>query len=325
MTSFDVVAYLRRILRVKKVGHCGTLDPYAVGVLPVCLGVSTGASGYLLSMRKSYRVEVVFGFTTDTLDLEGEVVVREDAGQPPKEQELNRVLQSMTGRQNQTPPMYSAVKVNGKRLYQHARNGIEVERPSREIEIYDIRLVRCYGNRAVFDVDCSKGTYIRTLCQDIGVALRVPLCMSFLMRTASSGMLLADSLTLEQIAALHADGRMQEALIGTDVLLGGYGSVWLNAKQSSLYYNGVAIRVEKNSVRPARDEREQDGDGGIQSRGTDRLSVEGVGSAELSPDLLMRVYDHIGFVGLGRLETADDGYLLKVKKFLSERSTYAGT
>ena len=323
MTSFDVVAYLRRLLAIKKVGHCGTLDPYAVGVLPVCLGVSTGATGYLLSMRKSYRVEVVFGFSTDTLDLEGEIVARGNADRLPEEQELNRVLRGMIGKQNQIPPMYSAVKVNGKRLYQQARNGIEVERPSREIEIFDIRLVRYSGNRAVFDVDCSKGTYIRTLCQDIGDALCQPLCMSFLMRTASAGLLLADSLTLEQIAALHADGKLREVLIGTDALLHGYGMVRLNAQQSSLYHNGVAIRVENSSVLPAGDEREN----GEEFMGREAVfqNDEVVGGAEPQSDLLVRVYDQVGFVGMGRLEEAGGGYLLKVKKFLSERSTYAGT
>ena len=305
MTSFDVVAYIRRLLNIKKTGHCGTLDPAAVGVLPICLGFATGVTGFMLSMQKAYRVEMVVGIHTNTLDLEGEVIARDDTVRMPEPNRLEEVLKTFIGKQMQLPPMYSAVKVGGKRLYQLAHKGIEIEREPREIEIFSINLIRCIGKRIIFDVECSKGTYIRTLCQDIGKRLDVLLCMSYLIRTKSSGLSIDEALTLEQIERLHQKRELKRCLISADTLLEGYPSVVLTQEQAKKYYNGVPIKLSKAEN---------------QSLYYNQLQLkDAVGMAILNGEYLIRVYHNLHFWGLGKLCVQDEEIFLYVKKFLMER------
>ena len=169
-TSFDVVAKLRGILKQKKIGHTGTLDPAATGVLPVCLGNATKLCDMLTDKDKEYVAELLLGVETDTQDTTGEVLSRREVNM--SEEQVRLAAESFVGAYNQVPPMYSALKVNGKKLYELAREGKEIERKSRTIEVYDIRIRQFLPpDRVEIDVDCSKGTYIRTLCSDIGKAL----------------------------------------------------------------------------------------------------------------------------------------------------------
>lgn len=170
MTSFDVVAYLRGILKVKKIGHAGTLDPAAGGLLPICLGKATKAIEWFMDFDKSYRAEMVLGVVTDTQDAEGNIIEKNQVTVDINT--IKETVNSFVGKYKQTPPMFSAVKINGKRLYDLARQGKEVQRKARQVEIFNIAGVNVkqdYESTIVrFDVDCSKGTYIRTLCHDIG-------------------------------------------------------------------------------------------------------------------------------------------------------------
>jgi tRNA pseudouridine55 synthase len=169
-TSHDVVAIVRRTIHMKKVGHTGTLDPDAEGVLPVCVGKATKLSDVIMDGRKSYRAMLRLGMTTTTEDASGEVLETKEVDF--NEDKIREVVASFIGRLEQVPPMYSAVKVNGKKLYELAREGKEIERKSRTIEVYDIRIRQFLPpDRVEIDVDCSKGTYIRTLCSEIGKAL----------------------------------------------------------------------------------------------------------------------------------------------------------
>ncbi|MEN6567848.1 MAG: tRNA pseudouridine(55) synthase TruB [Veillonellales bacterium] len=199
MTSHDVVSFIRKTYGMKRVGHGGTLDPGAAGVLPVALGQATRLIEYITAADKSYRVELTFGYETDTGDDTGKVIHTADYDMPAPEQ-LQDVLQSFTGINRQIPPMHSAIKVNGKKLYELARAGISIDRPAREIEISRITLLKVFPTGILFDVTCSKGTYIRSLCRDLGTKLGCPAVMSFLVRTRVGKFLLSDALTVEELA-----------------------------------------------------------------------------------------------------------------------------
>ncbi|MDR1701624.1 MAG: tRNA pseudouridine(55) synthase TruB [Sporomusaceae bacterium] len=201
MTSHDVVGAIRRIYRFKKVGHAGTLDPGAAGVLPVFLGSATRLIEYFSEDDKSYRAWVTFGAATDTGDDTGTVISKIDSFTLPDAPELEKTLASFLGSQEQVPPMYSAIKVAGKKLYELARSGVTVERQPRPVTIHDLKLLKREETRILIDVVCSKGTYIRTLCQDIGERLNVPATMSFLVRLRAGDFKLADAWSLEEIAA----------------------------------------------------------------------------------------------------------------------------
>ncbi len=219
LTSHDVVFKLRKILKTKKVGHTGTLDPEVDGVLPICIGQATKVSDYVMEMGKTYRAEVTLGFSTTTEDQTGDVLAREivtvdqfDANQ------VDAVLHSFKGWTTQIPPMYSSVKVNGKKLYEYARNGETVERPKRQIHISHIARISdlIFENDIVrfsIEVTCGKGTYIRTLATDIGRALHVPAHMSLLTRTMSGGFSLDQALTLALIEQSHHDDTLQNQLL----------------------------------------------------------------------------------------------------------------
>lgn len=204
LSSHDVVQQIRKILKTKKVGHTGTLDPDAVGVLPICIGKATRLVEYLTASTKTYRALIGFGYETDTQDGSGQVIKRTELP-IHNQKEFERVLDSFIGESEQIPPMFSAVKINGQPLYKLAREGKEIERKARKIHIYDLKLL-CYDNKtALIEIRCSKGTYIRTLCQDLGRALNSSAFMSFLLRIQSGVFHIKDSFTLAEINKLNAD------------------------------------------------------------------------------------------------------------------------
>lgn len=203
MTSFGVVARMRRIFGQKKIGHTGTLDPDAEGVLPVCLGRATKLVETLMQGTKTYEAVILMGRTTDTQDTSGTVL--KEAPYTGTEEEFRRVLLSFSGRQMQTPPMYSALKVNGQKLVDLARRGIEVERRPREVEFRDMELLWFDSPRAAFRVTCSHGAYIRTLCHDIGEKLGCGACMDALTRTRVGEFCIGNAMTLDEIAARKAE------------------------------------------------------------------------------------------------------------------------
>ena len=205
LSSHDVVDIVRRIFKQKRVGHAGTLDPAAAGILPVALGRAARLVEYMEGADKSYRAEIAFGYATDTGDVYGEVIERVENPMLPSEEELRSVLGHFVGVITQTPPAYSAIKVGGQRAYDLARQGAAVEMRARTVRINQLELVHADAAHAriLVDVDCAKGTYIRSLCTDIGTALGLPATMRFLLRTRVGGFMLADSYTLEELAEVQ--------------------------------------------------------------------------------------------------------------------------
>jgi tRNA pseudouridine 55 synthase len=200
MTSSDVVVWMRKILKTKKIGHTGTLDPGVAGVLPLCIGKGTRLAEYLTEQGKAYRAEVTFGITTDTQDSYGKVT---QVNLPNcKQSDVEQVLPNFIGEISQIPPMYSAVRKEGKHLYEYARQGMAVERTSRKVSIFQLKLEKWYAEefpRAILDIECSKGTYIRTLCHDLGEVLGFGAHMSYLLRIRSGPFKIQESWTLEEI------------------------------------------------------------------------------------------------------------------------------
>lgn len=235
-TSHDVVARLRGIVGQKKIGHTGTLDPDAEGVLPVCLGKATKLSEFLTDKEKTYRAVLLLGKVTDTQDISGRVLEEYPVCTSPEE--LSRCVETFQGDIMQIPPMYSACKMQGKRLYELAREGVAVERPPRpvhirQIVIHDIRLPR-----AVLEVTCSKGTYIRTLCNDIGEQLGCGGCMEELIRTRSGGFGIEQALKLSQVERLLEEGRLEAHILRIEDMLLEYPRLDCPAAQDRLLDNG---------------------------------------------------------------------------------------
>lgn len=218
-TSHDVVAKVRRILKMKRIGHAGTLDPMVTGVLPLCLGRATRVVEYVQERPKAYEAVLQLGIATDTEDLTGSVI-EQQSSVDVTEFAVREALKRFEGEIEQIPPMYSAVKIEGKRLYELAREGKTVERKPRLVTIHKIELtdaqLELEHPKISFSVVCSKGTYIRTLCVDIGKALGVPATMAHLTRTMSGGITKESCLTLEQIEQLQQSGTLSEHLIAAD-------------------------------------------------------------------------------------------------------------
>ncbi|QDR80543.1 tRNA pseudouridine(55) synthase TruB [Sporomusa termitida] len=235
MTSHDVVAYIRRLYGLKRVGHAGTLDPAAAGVLPVFVGNATRLVEYLADADKSYRAELTFGFETDTGDDTGQIIQSRPYNRPQLSQ-IEAALASFIGVSEQIPPMYSAVKIAGKKLYELARAGQVVERKARTIVIEKLVLVTEAESGLVFDVKCSKGTYIRTLCADIARRLDCLAVMSFLVRTRVGSFCLEQSLTLEEITA-----NKEQALQAADTALTHIPAVILSEQEAQAVKNGRSI------------------------------------------------------------------------------------
>lgn len=215
-TSHDVVAKTRRLLGMKRIGHAGTLDPMVTGVLPLCLGRSTRVVEYIQERPKAYEATICLGVATDTEDMTGEVIEAVDAVHVA-ESDIKDVLKRFIGEIDQVPPMYSAVKIDGKRLYELAREGKSVERKARQVTIHEIELLSVDLEKKhpqfTFSVLCSKGTYIRTLCVDIGKALGVPAAMASLVRTMSGGIVREQCVTLEQVEEHMQLGTLEQKLI----------------------------------------------------------------------------------------------------------------
>lgn len=243
-TSHDVVAKMRGILRMKKIGHTGTLDPQAEGVLPVCLGKGTRLCDMLTDKTKTYRAVLLLGQETDTQDTTGTVLARYPV--QVTEGEVRRAAESFLGTYMQVPPMYSALKVNGKKLYELARAGKEVERTARPVEILKLQIERVELPRITMSVTCSKGTYIRTLCYDIGRKLGCGGCMESLVRTRVDRFRLEDSLTLAQIEKLRDEGRVEEYVVPVDRVFLGLPALRMSAEGEGdkLVHNGNPFRPE---------------------------------------------------------------------------------
>lgn len=286
-TSHDVVAKVRGIVRLKRIGHTGTLDPEVTGVLPLCLGRATRVVEYLQELPKEYHAVLRLGYATDTEDITGKVI--ETAAEVQvTESEAHAALQSFAGRISQVPPMFSAVKVNGKRLYELAREGKTVERKSREVTIHEIEMTDFHPAEGYTDISfrvlCSKGTYIRTLCVDIGRKLGLPSVMVKLTRTVSAGITEEQCLTLEQIEQFMKDGTLHTRLIPVD--------------QSIQYLSRHTVSEEKR-------------DAALQGQ---RLSARAVEPAVTSSEPI-RLYDQTGnFLGIYK-QQAETGAIIPVKVF----------
>lgn len=245
-TSFDVIAKLRGILKQKKIGHTGTLDPQAEGVLPVCLGNGTRLCDMLTDKDKVYRAELVLGIVTDTQDRTGQLLSRtEDL---PDIGEVREAIAFFVGAYEQVPPMYSAIKVNGKKLYELAREGRTVERKARPVEVYSIDILKEEIPVITIRVHCSKGTYIRTLCHDIGEKLGCGACMGSLLREKAGSFLLKDALTLRQIEEKAADGSFASIVTPVDELFLSYPEIIVEEKWDGLVHNGNALTMEQAGV-----------------------------------------------------------------------------
>lgn len=247
MTSHDCVFKLRKILHTKKVGHTGTLDPGVEGVLPICIGTATRIAEYLTDAGKTYEAVISISRTTTTEDAEGETVLENAEMKSFSRAQIEEVLASLTGVISQTPPMYSAVKVNGKKLYEYARAGQEVERPTRQVTIHELVLLddaqQFDGEDVRFSVrvKCSKGTYIRTLAVQIGEALGYPAHMHELVRTASGSFSQTNCFTLAQVAELMEAGQIDEALLPVEHALRDYPYVEITADVEKQIHNGQVL------------------------------------------------------------------------------------
>lgn len=274
-TSFDAVAIMRGCFHTKKVGHSGTLDPMATGVLPIFIGGATKAVSLLPESDKGYRAGFRLGVTSDTLDIWGKCSEQKDVN--VSEEALKAVLERFKGSIEQVPPMYSALKVNGQKLCDLARKGLEVERKPRKVTISRLELVGFDGTDGVIDVDCSSGTYIRSLADDIGAALGTGAVMTSLVRTRACGFSLAESVPLEELKTKPSE-ELERLLRPIDSVFAEYPRVVLDEVQQRLYLNGVRLDAKRL--------HDNVGDG------------------------MCRVYGS-GFIGLARIA---DGELISVKR-----------
>lgn len=278
MSSFDVVRKVRKVAREKKVGHTGTLDPEATGVLPVCLGKGTKIIDYIMKAEKTYFVTFKLGIKTNTYDLEGEIIEEKDISNITEEETL-KTINSFVGEYSQVPPMFSALKKDGVRLYDLARQGIEIEREGRLITIYDIKNIDISMPYVSMEVTCSKGTYIRSLCYDIGEKLNVGATMVELRRTKTSTFSEEDSINIEDLN----EENINDYIISIEEALKMYPRIDVNKGYSRLFVNGVKV-CDKRALKS---------------------------KPEL--DRLYRVYDEEGrFIGLGRQDKSS----FKIEKLL---------
>ncbi|MBE6049454.1 MAG: tRNA pseudouridine(55) synthase TruB [Clostridium sp.] len=278
MSSFDVVRKVRKVAKEKKVGHTGTLDPEATGVLPVCLGKGTKIIDYIMKAEKTYFVTFKLGIKTNTYDLEGEITEEKDISNITKEETL-KAINSFVGEYSQIPPMFSALKKDGVRLYDLARQGIEIEREGRLITIYNIKNIEISMPYVSMEVTCSKGTYIRSLCYDIGEKLNVGATMVELRRTKTSTFSEEDSINIEDLT----EENINDFIISIEEALKMYPRIDVNNGFSKLFINGVKV-CDKRALKT-------------------------------KPELnkLYRVYDEEGrFIGLGKQEKSS----FKIEKLL---------
>ena len=236
-TSHTIVSKIRKKFNIKKVGHTGTLDPLATGVLPILLGSGTKLSKYLINHDKEYIATIKLGVKTDTADIEGNII--EEAEIPIlSEEQIKNVLKNFEGVQYQKPPMYSAIKVNGKKLYEYARNGQTIDVQARKIEIYNIELLKYEGEFIEIKVACSKGTYIRSLCEDIAKKLDTIGTMATLQRTKVGEFTLEEAIEMEDLEEIQ---QIQKKLITAEELFKIYASINLKEQEMQHFLNGVKI------------------------------------------------------------------------------------
>ena len=244
ITSFIGAAKMRRIFGEKKAGHTGTLDPMATGVLPIAIGNATRFIELIPSHDKAYRATFLLGKTTDTLDITGEVLSEKEV--KAKKEDVESVLSKFRGEISQLPPMYSAIKKNGVRLYELARQGIEIERESRQVTIYSLELISSdeEKNEYTIDVECSSGTYIRSLISDIGEELSCGAVMTSLRRTKANGISIDKCYTVEELEKLKNEGRLNEALTRVDSFVS-YPKLKVSAPQARRFSNGGALDTNR--------------------------------------------------------------------------------
>ena len=279
-TSFDVVAVVRRKFGTKKVGHGGTLDPMATGVLPVFIGCATKAVDLLPDSGKSYRAGFRLGLTSDTLDIWGEL--SEEVPVDIEKAALEAVLERFRGEIEQTPPMYSALKVGGRKLCDLARQGIEVERKARKITISRLDLLEFDGKNGVIEVDCSTGTYIRTPVDDIGKALGTGAVMTELCRTRACGFELSECVSIEELREKPLD---ELKLLSVENVFRDFPATVLDEVQTRMYLNGVRLDADRLAEKPPLDE-------------------------------LIRVYGNGEFIGVAKVN--EERELVSVKRFVNE-------
>ena len=294
-TSHDVVARLRGILRQKKIGHTGTLDPDATGVLPVCLGKATKVCSFLEQDDKTYQAGLLLGVSTDTEDISGQVLERRPV--ELTEEGIREIVFGFCGEYSQVPPMYSAKKVGGKKLYELARQGITVERKPSRVIIKDISIQEVRLPRVHFTVTCSKGTYIRSLCRDIGEKAGCGACMESLVRTRVGRFPLSQAHTLSEIESLRDQGRLEEIILPVDSVFEDYPRGIVCQEAEKLLYNGNPL--------PQRFCHFPDGD----------PAAAGKKEEKEIPDRV-RIYDQTGsFIGIYSFENREEVYVKPVKIF----------
>lgn len=310
-TSHDVVAKLRGIVKQKKIGHTGTLDPDAEGVLPVCLGTGTKLCDMLTDQDKEYQALLLLGVSTDTQDMTGTVLKKAPVAASPEE--VRAAILSFTGSYKQLPPMYSAVKVNGRRLYELAREGKEVERRARNVQIHSIQILSMELPEIRIQVVCSKGTYIRTLCHDIGETLGCGGCMAELTRTRAGAFLIKEALTLEEIKRKHDNGELNGSILSVEDALSDYPAYTVKAAFDKLLYNGNPLD-SRAFLRPS--PMRTVPKGSFELAGGETCPARPEMSEALSESTPARVFDSRGkFIGVYEYRT-EKGAFYPLKMFL---------
>lgn len=296
-TSHDVVAKLRGMLHQKKIGHTGTLDPDAEGVLPVCLGSGTKVCSLLTEKSKTYDAVLLLGRKTDTQDISGQIL--SEAEVVCTEEEAREAVLSFLGAYDQIPPMYSALKVNGKKLYELARAGMEVEREPRRVEILSMEILKMELPRIRFRVHCSKGTYVRTLCQDIGEKLGCGGCMESLLRIRAAGFSIEESLRLAEVEKLAAENLLQEKVFPVESCFSEYPAYQARPEADRFLYNGNSIYVHQAlRLRERKEDGAEAGASGAETPKEDGTTAESV-----------RMYDSKGtFIGLFFYDEANQSW-----------------
>ena len=246
-TSLDAVAKSRGIFGQKKIGHTGTLDPLAEGVLILCLGKATKLADIIVSKEKEYRCTMLLGLETDTEDITGKVIKETESIKVTSlsEETIREVISSFIGEQKQVPPIYSALKINGRKLYDYARSGESVEIPARDITVYDIRIDKIMLPEVEFVVRCSKGTYIRSLCRDMGRKLNVGGVMKSLIREEVNGFYSKDAYTLDQLSELKENGELEKAILPIDALLKNFPVASIKPEGDKYLSNGNKIYMNQ--------------------------------------------------------------------------------
>lgn len=242
-TSHDVVNVLRKTLNTRQIGHTGTLDPNATGVLPILVGTATKISKYLIEHDKTYIATISLGEKTDTGDSEGNIIEKDSKLQNISCEQIRDVFKTFIGNQKQIPPAYSAIKINGKKAYEYARKGQAVELEPRAITIYNINLIKVEGKKITFEVSCSKGTYIRTLCEDIAKKLGTIGFMLELTRTEVDKFKLEDAVTIDEIK--ENSQVVNEKIISIEKIFINKDKIDLNDRKKELFLNGVSLTFEK--------------------------------------------------------------------------------